>query len=135
MEGLTWANVVSLAVAACALAGTAFSAILLRRSTREKTTADLTVNSVNATVEASKVNLTDRQYQAQREQMAADIVKQFGENYSRLLADANTHLDRLTARVEALEKHVAECEAALVSKAQRIERIELHARLQGWELP
>lgn len=135
MGEFTWANGVSILVAALSLAGVIVVAILQRRSELNKITKDLQVNAQTAAIAAETVQLTDRQYQAQREQMAADIVQQFGENYSRLLTDANTAIDRLAARLAAVEEHVADCEAALVVRSQRIERIENHARRMGWELP
>lgn len=117
------------------LIGVAYTALSGRRNAGDQNTTTLTVNARNAAIEADKVQLTDRQYQAQREQMAVDIIEQFGANYSRLLKDANDAIDRLTARVVLLETHVRECETALALKALRIERIEVHAREMGWELP
>lgn len=112
-----------------------------RRNAKDATTATLNVSATSAAIEADKVQLTDRQYQAQREQMATEITAKMGEMYNRLLTDANTTLDRLTAEVAALKvevavltAEVAACEKRSGQVRARLARIEWRARAQGWEL-
>lgn len=147
LEGFTWANAVSLAVAVLSLAGVAFMAWLQRRSERDKITKDLKVSAQTATVDAAKLEISDKELDAKREVWVAEIAERMGSATHTLLLDAEARIARaleeatisqgriaaLELRVGQLSLAVAECEQRCAAHAERSAHLLGWARAHGWD--
>jgi hypothetical protein len=111
VEGLTWANVVSLLVGALSLAGVVTVAVLQRRSERDKVTKDLTVVSETTKLETNKLEMSDRQFQSRWEERLEEFTKMQGENYAALLDRAGEANERLLAEVQHQGAEIKELRA------------------------
>jgi hypothetical protein len=97
-EGLqAWMPIIGVLGAAiiAALAASLGSLLVFRRSGQ-----DIQLKTLSAHVETEKLELSQRQFQAQREEMVVEVTHKLGETYSKAFADVNAAYDRLQAEFE-----------------------------------
>lgn len=149
MDGLTWANVVSLLVGVLSLAGVVAVATLQRRSERDKITKDLRVSAQTAEISAKDLNLKDEELEVRKHVWASEMAVQIGSAAHVLLGDAEARvlaalaeverykerLDRMDAQLQAVQIALADCEQRCAAHETRSTQIIAWARAQGWEAP